>query len=164
MTYGVRVDRHRLRFMSAHMATWAGACEPLHGHNYQLTVEVEGGLTGDSWVIDFSLLKRITRERCESIDHTFLLQRDSPVLTIAEDAHSWRITAPDDRHYLFPKSDVSLLPLDNTTAERLAQWFHAEIAAALQTEGMGNIHALHVEVEEAPGQAGWYAALLSPAP
>ena len=163
MTYGVRVDRHRLRFMSAHMATWAGACEPLHGHNYQLTVEVEGDLTDDSWVIDFSLLKRIARERCESIDHTFLLQRDSPILTIAEDGDDWRITAPGDRHYQFPKADVSLLPIDNTTAERLAQWFHDEIAAALQAEAIGNIGSLRVEVEEAPGQAAWYAAPLTSA-
>lgn len=163
MIYGVRVDRHRLRFMCAHMATWTGACEPLHGHNYRLTVEVEGDLTDDSWVIDFSLLKRLVRERCESIDHTFLLQRDSRVLTIAEDGDCWRITAPGDRRYVFPKQDVSLLPLDNTTAERLAEWFHAEIAAALRAEGMGTIRTLRVEVEEAPGQAGWYAGPLRPA-
>ena len=84
MTHTVRVERNRLRFMSAHMATWEGACEPLHGHNYQLTVEVAGELTPDSWVIDFSLLKRIARERCEQIDHTFLLQRESRVLAIEE--------------------------------------------------------------------------------
>lgn len=163
MSYGVRVDRQRLRFMAAHMATWAGECEPLHGHNYQLTVEVEGELTEDAWVIDFSLLKRITRERCESIDHTFLLQRDSRVLAIADDGDAWRIAAPGGRRYLFPKTDVSVLPLDNTTVERLAAWFHAEIAAALQAAGISTLRALRVEVEEAPGQAGWYAAPL-PAP
>jgi 6-pyruvoyltetrahydropterin/6-carboxytetrahydropterin synthase len=154
MTYTVRVERNRLRFMSAHMATWEGACEPLHGHNYQLTVEVEGKLTPDSWVIDFSLLKRIARERCEQIDHTFLLQRDSRVLAIEELDDAWQITTPDRRRFQFPKSDVSVLPIDNTTVERLAEWFHAEIAAALQAEGMTNIGILRIEVEEAPGQSG----------
>ena len=140
------------------MATWVNACEPLHGHNYQLTVDVEGDLTDDAWVVDFSVLKRIARERCESIDHTFLLQRDSRILTIAEDGDSWWITAPGDRHYRFPRTDVSLLPIDNTTAERLAQWFHTGIAAALRERGAGNIAVLRVEVEEAPGQSGRYSA------
>jgi 6-pyruvoyltetrahydropterin/6-carboxytetrahydropterin synthase len=138
------------------MATWAGDCEPLHGHNYQVTVEVEGDLTADAWVIDFSLLKRIARERCEAIDHRFLLQRESTVLLIAEDADHWLITTPRGKGYAFPKDDVAALPLDNTTVERLAQWLHREIAEALRAAGAANISHLRVEVEEAPGQAGWY--------
>src|SRR5215211_7453096 len=147
MTHTVRVERNRLRFMSAHMATWEGACEPLHGHNYQLTVEVEGDLTTDSWVIDFSLL-----------------QRDSRVLAIEELDDAWQVTTPDHRRFQLPKSDVSVLPIDNTTVERLAEWFHAEIAAALQTEGMTNVGMLRIEVEEAPGQSGSYTAPVGPAP
>jgi 6-pyruvoyltetrahydropterin/6-carboxytetrahydropterin synthase len=144
--------------MAAHMATWAGQCEPLHGHNYRATVEVEGNLTADAWVIDFSLLKRIARERCEAIDHRFLLQRESRVLQIAEDGGQWLIVTPQGKRYAFPKADVADLPIDNTTVERLAQWLHGEIAAALHAEGGANITHLRVEVEEAPGQAGWFGA------
>jgi 6-pyruvoyltetrahydropterin/6-carboxytetrahydropterin synthase len=162
MSYGVRVERQRLRFMAAHMATWAGGCEPLHGHNYQLIVEVEGDLTADAWVIDFSLLKRVARERCDAIDHTFLLQRASTVLRIREEAGRWLLATPAGKEYAFPKDDVSVLPIDNTTAERLAEWLHGELAAALVAEGAGNIRHLRVEVEEAPGQAGWHAASLTP--
>jgi 6-pyruvoyltetrahydropterin/6-carboxytetrahydropterin synthase len=140
------------------MATFAGQCEPLHGHNYLLTVEVEGDLTDDSWVIDFALIKRIARERCEMIDHKFLLQRDSSVLAITETRDAWQISFGERQRYLFPKSDVALLPIDNSTAERLAAWFHGEIAAALLAAGARNIGRLRVEVEEAPGQTGWYAA------
>ena len=142
------------------MATWAGGCEPLHGHNYALTVEVEGDLVDDAWVIDFSVLKRIARELCEQIDHRFLLQRMSDVLRIEETEDAWQLSAAETRRYLFPKSDVAVLPIDNTTAERLAEWFHREIAAELRRAGAGNIRHLRVEVEEAPGQAGWYAAAL----
>ena len=158
MEFGVRVQQQRLRFMAAHMATWAGACEPLHGHNYQVTVAVAGDLTDDAWVIDFSLLKRIARERCEAIDHRFLLQRHSRVLQILEDDRQWQITTPNGKRYAFPKEDVAVLPLDNTTVERLAQWLHGEIAASLRAEGCANISRLRVEVEEAPGQAGWFEA------
>ena len=158
MSHGVRVARNRLRFSSAHMATFAGECEPLHGHNYQLTVEVEGDLTDDAWVIDFALLKRIARERCEAIDHKFLLQRTSRMLAIAERESHWEITFGERQRYTFPLRDVAALPIDNSTAERLAEWFHSEIAAALREHGATNIRHLRVEVEEAPGQSGWYAA------
>jgi 6-pyruvoyltetrahydropterin/6-carboxytetrahydropterin synthase len=140
------------------MATWSGGCEPLHGHNYQVTAEVDGGLTPDSWVIDFSALKRAVRDLCEAIDHKFLLQRDSTVLRITEEADGWEILTPEGRRYRFPKPDVALLAIDNTTVERLAEWFHARIAAALRDRGAANIGGLRVEVEEAPGQSGWYSA------
>jgi 6-pyruvoyltetrahydropterin/6-carboxytetrahydropterin synthase len=160
MSYGVRVARNRLRFSSAHMATFAGGCEPLHGHNYVVTVEVEGELAADSWVIDFGLLKRIARERCEAIDHKFLLQRRSTALLITEAETHWQITFGEHLRYIFPTRDVAVLPIDNSTAERLAEWFHAEIAAALREHGAQNIRHLRVEVEEAPGQTGWYEAPL----
>lgn len=158
MTYGVRVNAVRLRFSAAHMATFDGRCEPLHGHNYQLAVEVEGALTDDSWVMDFGLLKRISRERCEQIDHHFLLQTKSRVVAIEETELGWQLTAPGGAHYHFPAADVAPLPIDNTTAERLAEWFHGELSLALIAAGQGHIVALRVEVEEAPGQSGWYAA------
>lgn len=158
MVHGVRVERNRLRFCSAHMATFAGQCEPLHGHNYLLTVEVEGELTDDAWVIDFALIKRIARERCDAIDHKFLLQRRSRVLAISERDDAWEVTFGERQRYVFPKSDVAALPIDNSTAERLAEWFHGEIAAALRAAAARNIRHLRVEVEEAPGQSGWYAA------
>ena len=42
MEYRVRVERGQLKFAAAHMATFAGQCEPLHGHNYAVTIEVAG--------------------------------------------------------------------------------------------------------------------------
>ncbi len=54
----VTVEAVRLRFAAAHMATIGDELEPLHGHNYSVSCRVDGSLTGDGWVIDFSALKR----------------------------------------------------------------------------------------------------------
>ncbi len=54
-----------------------------------------------------------------------------------------------------PKSDVLALPIDNTTAERLAEYFVARIKSGLDERGLRNITSIAVGVEEAPGQAGW---------
>lgn len=154
MEYRVRVERNRLKFAAAHFATFEGQCEPLHGHNYAVTIEVTGTLTDDSWVCDFSTLKSLGRALCEELDHKFLLQRDSGELQIDEGMSNWKIRFLE-RGFVFPKADVVALPIDNTTAERLAEWFIGRLAASLQAHGAANLTSITVGVEEAPGQAGW---------
>ena len=152
----VTVEGVRLRFAAAHMATLGEDLEPLHGHNYIVRCRVEGDLTDDRWVIDFSVLKRLTRAACERLDHQFLLQRDSTALDIAETAQGWTIRFRD-RSYQFPASDVIALPIENSTAELIAEWICERVFAGLDAGGHDNIHRLVVDVEEMPGQSGGYA-------
>ncbi|MEX2245644.1 MAG: 6-pyruvoyl tetrahydropterin synthase family protein [Dehalococcoidia bacterium] len=154
MDYRVRVERNRLKFAAAHFATLGGQCEPLHGHNYAVTIEVTGTLTDDSWVVDFSALKAVGRAACDELDHKFLLQRDSRVLEIDEGETNWKVRF-GDRGFVFPKSDVIALPVDNTTAERLAEWFVDRVRDALRDRGVTNIASITVGVEEAPGQGAF---------
>lgn len=151
----VTVERNRLRFAAAHMATFGGDCEPLHGHNYDVIVELEGELTEDSWVWDFGEVKRLTRGIVEPLDHKFLLQAESKLLHIKEHEDAWEI-GWKERRYSFPKSDVLPLPLDNTTSERIAEWVAGQLAAAFRARGAKSIRKLTVGIEEMPGQAGWY--------
>jgi 6-pyruvoyltetrahydropterin/6-carboxytetrahydropterin synthase len=150
----VTVERGTLCFAAAHLATFEGQCEPLHGHNYDVIIEVEGDLTEDSWVIDFTKLKSLARALCDQLDHKFILQRDSKALEIDEDEAKWKVRF-GERDWILPKSDVVALPIDNTTAERLAEWFAGRLKEALRAEGVTNITAVSVGIEEAPGQAGW---------
>ena len=152
----VTVEDVRLRFAAAHMATLGAELEPLHGHNYSVRCRVEGDLTPDRWVIDFSVLKRYVREVCERLDHRFLLQRDSALLEIREDADGWTIVF-GERRYHFPAADVMVLPIENTTAELIAQWLCERVVEALEAGGHSNLSRVEVEVEEMPGQGGSYA-------
>jgi 6-pyruvoyl tetrahydropterin synthase/QueD family protein len=158
MKYKVSVERSTLRFAAAHLTTSQGQAEPLHGHNYDLLVEVEGDLTKDAWVLDFGELKRICHALCHQLDHRFLLPRDNPSLELTDLDNAWQIVA-GGRRYVIPKSDVCALPLDNSTTERLAEWFCHRLAEALAERG--NITSITVGVEEAPGQAGWCTLNLS---
>ncbi len=155
VTRRVSVERNRLKFAAAHFATFAGECEPLHGHNYEVIVELEGELVEDSWVWDFSDLKRRTRELADQLDHHFLLQLNSPHLKIVEGEDSWQVSF-GERRYVFPRSDVAALPIDNSTAERLAEWFANDLWESLQANSRGTVRKLTVGIEEMPGQAGWY--------
>jgi 6-pyruvoyltetrahydropterin/6-carboxytetrahydropterin synthase len=159
-TRRVSVERNRLHFASAHFATFHGQCEPLHGHNYMVIVDLEGDLAEDSWVWDFSDLKAKTKAICDEVDHKFILQRSSRVLTIREREREWEVAFGESARYVFPKQDVAALPIDNSTAERLAEWLAGRLTESLREAGASSLRRLTVGVEEMPGQAGWYTVEL----
>lgn len=154
MRYRVTVERNTLRFAAAHFTTFGDQCEPLHGHNYDVFVELEGELTEDAWVIDFTELKALVAALCRELDHRFLLPLESRSLLIREDEEGYEVSF-QGRRYLVPREDVAPLPIDNTTAERLAEWLAGRILEGLRQRGARNLHLLTVGVEEAPGQTGW---------
>lgn len=155
MTHKITLERNRLRFAAAHFTTFGGECEPLHGHNYDLLVEISGTLTDDSWVIDFGEAKKLIEGICKALDHRFLLPLRNQSLDIHRSDGEFTITF-GDRRYVVPETDVAELDIDNTTAERLAEWFAYRIAAILKDRGAKNVSSVSVGVEEMPGQAGWF--------
>ncbi len=152
MSEEFRVRVEGLQFDAAHFETFGSQTEPLHGHTYHVAAELEGELTPDSLVVDFVLLKTIIRGLCKQLDHRFLLQQDSHQLEIEAVDASWRIGTQSGLTYLFPKQDVAVLPIDNSSAERLSQWIGESLWHALEAKGIRNVHAMTVEVYEGPGQ------------
>jgi 6-pyruvoyltetrahydropterin/6-carboxytetrahydropterin synthase len=155
VTRRVSVERNRLRFAAAHMATFHGDLEPLHGHNYDVIVEIDGELTDDAWVWDFGDLKRTAKAIVDELDHKFLLQAESSLLDIEEGARDWTIRF-NHRRYVFPREDVVALPVANTTAELLAEWIAGRLVQELHGREGARFRRMAVGVEEMPGQAGWY--------
>jgi 6-pyruvoyltetrahydropterin/6-carboxytetrahydropterin synthase len=126
----------------------------LHGHSYEVAAEIVGGLNQDSLVVNFTTLKARLRELSRELDHRFMLQRDSALLEIESTESAWKVRTPGGTGYVLPKTDVVLLPIDNTTAERLAEWFVGRLLGALEGKNAANIRSLKVEVWEGPGQRG----------
>src|SRR5688500_6817058 len=89
-TYRVSVSKEYLVFASAHFITFSGhRCEPLHGHNYRVSIAIEGAIDEESWyVVDFSVLKTLMRRLCDEIDHKVLLPLRNPRLHIGRSGGS----------------------------------------------------------------------------
>lgn len=156
--YRVMVEKGYLHFSAAHFISFGGKCERLHGHNYAVSVELEGELTEDRYVFDFVVLKRIVRQICDSLDHRFLLPQRSKHLDIKKAGGEWEIRF-ENRRYVLPAEDVLALPVDNITAERLAEHICDQLVAALRehdADGLENLTSVTVGVEEAPGQTAFY--------
>tara|TARA_Y100000814_G_scaffold270165_1_gene226067 strand:- start:165 stop:683 length:519 start_codon:yes stop_codon:yes gene_type:complete len=153
----VRVSGNRLKFAASHMATLGTELEPLHGHNYRVSFQVDGELTDEGWVIDFSILKQLVREQCDALDHRFLLQTLSKTIRIEHnlDDNSY-VLSHSDKRYVFPDHDVLALAIENTTAEYLAELIWINVTTKLLELEMTNINKIECVVEEAPGQSGAY--------
>ena len=101
-------------FDSAHFLTdYHGACENLHGHQWRVTAYVAAASLGGSgtqrdMVVDFGVLKRIVREECDRLDHTFLVEEGS--------LKPQTIAALEDEGFT-----LTMLPF-RTTAENLARY------------------------------------------
>ena len=128
-----------------------------HGHNYAVSVSLEGSLTEDRYVYDFVELKKMTKSLCDRLDHRFLLPEKSACLQTSEENGEVEIRF-GERRYVFPQQDVLKLPLDNITAERLAQYLANELASLLAANE--NIDHIEVGVEEAPGQTAYFKRAL----
>ena len=155
----VRVEGGNLKFSSAHFITFGGKCERLHGHNYGVLVEIEGELGEDKVVFDFTILKRLTREICQRLNHRFLLPLHNPHLELIASEDEWEVRF-QSRHYVFPRVDVVELPIDNSTAERLAEYICSELRTMLAEYDLSRLHTIMVGVEEAPTQMAYYQTAL----
>ena len=158
--WSVRVYKQYFNFGSAHFLIFGdGSREELHGHNYKVEVQVEGETIAGDLVLDFIQFKPIIKGICDGLDHRTLLPRFNPNLEVA--VHDDRVEARhrDGSFFCFPRRDVLVLDLPNTSTEMLATFIAKAILAALPSRiPDARLRSLSVSVEESPGQAGIYTA------
>lgn len=156
--FKVSVSKDYLVFSSAHFITFKGhQCESLHGHNYRVGVAVEGTVDDEcAFVVDFSILKRLIRSLVDEIDHKVLLPIKNPKLAFQEDGDSMHVRYFGKPAYVFPKVDCAMMPIQNSTAEMIAEYFAGRMKTELATLGVKNLTALELEVEESFGQSATY--------
>jgi 6-pyruvoyl-tetrahydropterin synthase len=106
------------------------------------------------------VLKKITLRICDSLDHHFLLPQRSKDFDITKADGEWEIRFKN-RRYVLPAEDVLPLPVDNITAERLAEYIFGQLVEALHEHDVANLTSVTIGVEEAAGQTAFYQRPLS---
>ena len=151
--FKVRITKDHLVFCSGHFISYEGdKCERLHGHNYRAAVEIEGDLDQNQYVFDFIALKHRTKAITDSLDHYMLLPTRNPLIRVEEQSGVVQVRYRD-RHWVFPRGDCVLLPVENTTAELLARHIAERLLEDLRRHHNYLPPILRVEVEENVGQS-----------
>jgi len=133
-----------------------GGREPLHGHNYRIMVKGEAPELAGDMVFDFLDIKPIVREVCDYLDHKLLVPKDNKHLKIYTEKKNYVIETPDESMFSIPMTDVLLLPIQNTSAERIAVYICEEIRSKVKAKFGFAFNSLEIEVEETPGQSAVY--------
>ena len=156
-TFSIEVAKDYFNFASAHFLVFAnGQREPLHGHNYQVSVTMEGELDKAGVVLDFIAFKPLVKRICDGLDHRTLIQTASPAIEVRSRAHEVELRYKKQKIVL-PRQDVILLPLINTSTELLAEHVADQIRRKVRGAFPGaKIRFLEVGVEEVRGQRGFY--------
>jgi 6-pyruvoyltetrahydropterin/6-carboxytetrahydropterin synthase len=149
--YSVRIAGDNLLYSAAHFIVLSdGICEPLHGHNYRVTVELAGPLNKIDCVIDFLALCQIMQSIIAEIDHAVLLPAQSPAIqVVADDAEVDVRFGP--RRWILPRAECRLLPVVSTTVELMANYLAQRLLGTLADRGFAPPRRLRIELEESPG-------------
>ena len=156
-SFSIEVAKDYFNFASAHFLIFAnGKREPLHGHNYQVSVAIEGELDRAGVVLDFITFQPLVKRICDSLDHRTLIQTESPIIKVRARAKEVEVRYGRQK-IILPKQDVILLPLKNTSTELLAEHIAGRIRDQVRRKFPRTaIRFIEVGVEEVRGQRGIY--------
>ncbi len=155
--FSIHVAKENLKFSAAHFIAYPGFREPLHGHNYQVGVYVEGRLAKTGYVIDFGLIKQLTKQIVDRLDEHTIVPTNSDCLTVEGPTNGVVRIRYENDEFVLPEADVRMVPIVHSSAEELARYVWEELAAALSARGaLKLVTAMEISVAEGPGQSAHY--------
>jgi len=155
-SFAIQVSKENLKFSAAHFIAYPGFREPLHGHNYQVGVRVEGRLSATGYVLDFGVVKKVLKQIVDRLDERTIIPAQSECLQVAESGNQVKVRYGSDE-FSFPRADVALIEIAHSSAEELARYIWRELYTALEARAaLAAMLALEVSVAEGPGQAAYY--------
>ena len=120
------INESKVKFSACHFLKEHFKCSRLHGHNFYVSVEISDSLDKNYFVVDFMELNEKLKLIVEPMDHYILIPTESKDIKIKEEEDLVEIVTPTKK-YVFPRSDVSYLPIQATTSELLAKYIHDKL-------------------------------------
>ena len=140
-------SKQDMTFSACHIIQGHSKCGRMHGHNYSVSVSLEGELD-KGLIMDFGPLKKAVRGICKEIDHRVLL----PEGLVKIEGEQVKMDV-DGKHYSFPLSDAVLLPLEVVSTELLAQWFLDRLVENVNIPA--GVARIAIRVDESEGQGAF---------
>lgn len=145
-------------FCAGHFITLSDdVCEPVHGHNWTVGVDLEGSPDPHGMVIDFIALRDAVSTLVAGLDHKMLLPSANRFLAV--ETAPGPLGGPEvtvrfgNRRWVFPAAECVLLPVANTTAEWIAGWLGGRLLDSFAARGTPLSGTLRVLVDECLGQS-----------
>lgn len=152
-TTTVELQKESMKFSAGHTTIFSKTeREPLHGHMYQVYLALSTTVEDNGMTFDYRYYKEKIHILCKYLNQTFLMPKNSPFLTFAEDEEYYYFTF-NHKKMPFLKEDVTILPVSNITVEELSRWFVNELIVDKEALEQHKIEKVVVKVFSAPGQS-----------
>ncbi len=152
----ITIQKSGMSFAAGHFTIFSSSSrEALHGHNYEVALKLKFRVHENGLNFDYRIYKNKLIALCKSLDQRFLLPTQSPYLTI-ETTDDFYIAHFNGEKIPFPKKDIILLPISNTTLEELSRWFLEKLLLDKQELAQYDIEKLTMKVFS--GEAQWGAS------
>ena len=142
-----------IRFSACHFIPRHEKCSRLHGHSYIVRLRLEGDIGAEGMIMDFVVLKKALKAMIDELDHKTLLPTESKDVKL--DVTDVSVEAVScGKRYVFPREDVVLLEIPNTTAEEMSKLMTKRIVSEI--EFPDNVKSVSIGLDEERGQTAWY--------
>ena len=146
-----------IRFSACHFIPRHEKCSRLHGHSYIVRLRLEGDIGAEGMIMDFVVLKKALKAMIDELDHKTLLPTESSDVKLDVTETSVEAVSCGKR-YVFPREDVVLLDIPNTTAEEMSKMMTRRIVSEI--EFPDNVASVSIGLDEERGQTAWYTEVL----
>lgn len=156
--WSLKLAKESFKFSGAHFTTFSESeAEPLHGHNYYVSVILEdcASLT-HGMIVDLNKPKKQIKELLKTLDEKVLIAQNNPFTKLKKNTDNVLLNF-GTKEYSFPKVDCSLLPLENITIEELSGYIGNKLVDTFKALP---IKSFSVEVSETRGQSCVYKVSL----
>ncbi len=158
----LHIRKDYLKFSAAHMTVFPdGGKERLHGHNYQVQLDVE--LTEPpvlARLLGYEVFKRALLAVCDDWDEKVLIAGDNPWLEWLPGTDGECAFRLCGKRYVLPADEVAVLEVDNITTENLARLlferFWAELTRNRALPWQERIRRVKLRIDETRGQGATY--------
>lgn len=149
----LQLAKQNFKFSSAHFLIFdEKSAERLHGHNYQVRVEIgipdQDAMKATGFFVDFNVFKKYIKSALDRWDEMVILPKNHPDMKFNTRGTSLEVTFRD-RFYTFPSNEVVLLPVTNTSVEQLSRLLAEDFMREFKTH---KVSFVSVYVEETLGQ------------
>ncbi|NJE76869.1 6-carboxytetrahydropterin synthase [Thermococcus sp. ES12] len=127
-------------FDSSHFLVlpYESKCLRIHGHTYNVDVEIWGELNENGMIFDFNHLSNLIK----LLDHRILVSGD----WVVERRDETLVIEKNGKRLELPKNEAVVLDRPNVTAEYIAEWFAERIAE----KAGDNVRRIKVRIWEDP--------------
>ena len=188
--YGIEMDK-MFKFNSSHFVVYKGFREPLHGHNYKVSIKIKAKkLNSCYYVCDFHIVSDLMREICAKLKHVCLLPKNNPFVKITahstdktnekvydlndtatlekeRDTINVTVATEDGSVFTFPYNDVKIIETEQISAECMSKYVAHALMYQFEEKYPENAKDIQItkmtcKVAEDKGMAGVYSMVFKP--